>query len=110
MIRTPSANDFADWSEEEALILWANLGYGDRQNFPGVRLAALFMLHGVDAGGRRMLGRLFASLAPHPALRLLLVLLLALTNRPARIASPAPAPLALTSQRRSLRITPSRAP
>lgn len=103
-------DDFADWSEFEGLTLWTRLGYGTPEDFPGPELAALRMLRGVDAGGRRTLGRLFASLAPHPALRLLLVVLLTFVVRPAGVALPAPAPRALSPQRRCHRLTPARAP
>ncbi|MEU8765039.1 hypothetical protein [Streptomyces sp. NPDC048659] len=102
--------DLFNLSHEDALILWKFGGYGTEADFPGVRVATLLMLHGKDRGGRRHLARLFASLAPHAGVRVVLAVLRFLAARPAPIAVPAPAPRALSSQRRHHRIAPARAP
>jgi hypothetical protein len=109
-VKGADALDMLNLTEEDALILWRYGGYGTPENFPGARLAPLFMLRGVDKAGRRAMARLFASLAPHAGIRAVLALLRALTIRPALIALPAPAPLALSPQRRCHRFSPARAP
>lgn len=102
--------DLLNLDDGDALILWTYGGYGTRDDFPGARLATLFMLQGTDRAGRRGLARLFASLAPHVGIRAVLALLRALTHRPARIALPSLPPRALSPQRRCHRFTPARAP
>ncbi|MFF6873692.1 hypothetical protein [Streptomyces sp. NPDC012450] len=109
-MRGEQANAMLNMSEEDAEILWKYGGYGSRAPFPGARLAVLFMLRGNDKAGRRGLARLFASLAPHHAVRIVLAVLRFLAARPAPIAVPAPAPRVLSSQRRHHRIAPARAP
>ncbi|WP_121832815.1 hypothetical protein [Streptomyces sp. S1] len=109
-VRDEDALDMLNMSNEDAEILWRYGGYGSRENFPGARLATLFMLRGVDKAGRRGLARLFASLAPHHAVRLVLAVLFALAVRPAPAPLPALPPLPLTTKERWHRLTPTRAP
>jgi hypothetical protein len=120
-VRGEAAHNLLKMDDETARCLWKWGGYGTPENFPGARLAALFMLVGRDKGGRRSLARMFAELAPHSGARAVLALLrtltrrvlavlLSLVSRPAGIALPAPAPRALAPQRRCHRLTPARAP
>lgn len=120
-VRGEDAHNLLKMDDEHALILWKWGGYGTPENFPGARLATLFMLKGHNKKGRRNLARCFAELAPHSGARAVLALLGALTrrvlavllslvDRPAGIALPAPAPRALAPQRRCHRLTPARAP
>ncbi|WP_225805302.1 hypothetical protein [Streptomyces sp. NK15101] len=110
-VRDEDALDMLNMSDEDAAILWKFGGYAaSRGPFPGARLATLFMLRGNDRAGRRGLARLFASLAPHHAVRLVLAVLFALAFRPAPAPLPALPPLPLTTKERWHRLTPTRAP
>ena len=109
-VKGADALDLLDMNDEHALILWRFGGFGTREDFPGARLATLFMLRGVDRSGRKALARVFASLAPHSGVRAVLALLRVLAIRPAGVVLPAPAPRALSPQRRCHRLTPARAP
>lgn len=108
--RARALADLLDLDDEHAEILWRLGGYGSREDFPGARVATLRMIRGIDRPARRALARLFASLAPHSGIRAVVALLRALTSRPAPVALPAPAPRALSPQRRCHRLTPARAP
>ncbi|MCW5254717.1 hypothetical protein [Streptomyces sp. SHP 1-2] len=96
--------------EEHARILWTLGGFGTREDFPGVRAAAVRMLQGVTASARRSLARFFASLAPRQGVTALAALLHSLAGRPVGIPLPVPAPRSLSPQRRCHRFTPARAP
>lgn len=120
-VRGKDAHNLLRMDDETARCLWQWGGYGTPEDFPGARLAALFMLVGRDKEGRRSLARMFAELAPHTGARAVLALfaamnrhvlavLLSLVDRSAGIALPAPAPHALSPQRRCHRLTPARAP
>lgn len=102
--------DLFNMPDEHALIMWRFGGYGTEANFPGARLATLFMLRGVGRSARKNLARVFASLAPHSGVRAVLALLLVVAVRPAPVALPTPAPRALSPQRRCHRPSPARAP
>lgn len=102
--------DLFEMDDDHALIMWRFGGYGTAENFPGARLAMLFMLRGESRSSRKALARVFASLAPRAGIRAVLALLRVLAVRPAPVAVPAPAPRALSPQRRCHRFTPARAP
>jgi hypothetical protein len=103
---------FLRMTEEEFLILWKWGGYhGHPPKDVDRRIVA--MVKGMTPRARREVARAFVraftSLSPK-ALAALVAFLLALVNRPAGIALPAPAPRALAAQRRCHRLTPARAP
>ncbi|WP_158074578.1 hypothetical protein [Streptomyces sp. TSRI0107] len=103
---------FLRMSEGEFLILWRFGGFHGRPP-QDVDRRIVAMVKGMTPRARRDVGRAFvrafASLPPQ--VRAALVsLLLSLVGRPPGIALPAPAPRALSPQRRCHRLTPARAP
>ncbi|WP_374778728.1 hypothetical protein OG756_42360 (plasmid) [Streptomyces sp. NBC_01310] len=104
------ASFLEEMTEAEARCLWTWGGYEEQGPFPGRKLALLFMFAPADRGGARVLARFFALMAPHAGFLLVKALLRIRSNRSRPIALPAPAPAGMSPQRRSARITPSRAP
>jgi hypothetical protein len=103
---------FLNMTEAEITILWRFGGFEGRPPQDRDRLMVT-MVRGMSKGGRRSVARAFvrAFASLRPQVRAALVaLLLALVNRPAGIPLPAPAPRALSPQRRCHRLTPARAP
>lgn len=103
---------FLRMSEEEFLILWRFGGFHGRPP-QDVDRRIVAMVKGMTPRARRDVGRAFvrAFASLRPQVRAALVaLLLSLVGRPAGIALPAPAPRALSPQRRCHRLTPARAP
>ncbi len=103
---------FLRMTEEEFLIIWRFGGFRGRPP-QDVDRRIVAMVKGMTPRARRSVARAFvrafASLRPQVRAALA-ALLLALVNRPAGIALPAPAPRALSPQRRCHRLTPARAP
>ena len=103
---------FLRMSEEEFLIVWR---FGGWQGLPpqDVDRRIVAMVKGMTPAARRAVARAFvrafASLRPEVRAALA-ALLLTLTGRPAGVSLPAPAPRALSPQRRCHRLTPARAP
>lgn len=103
---------FLRMTEDEFLILWRFGGFhGQPPQDVDRRIVA--MVKGMTPAARRSVARAFvrafASLRPQMRAALA-ALLLVLVGRPAGIALPAPAPRALSPQRRCHRLTPARAP
>ena len=103
---------FGGMTEAEVMTLWRWGGFEGTPPRGRDRLICA-MVQGVTRSGRRSVGRAFvrAFTALRPEVRAaLLALLLVLQVRPAGIPLPAPAPRALSPQRRCHRFTPARAP
>jgi hypothetical protein len=103
---------FLGMTEAEISIIWRFGGFEGTPPQDRDRLVVA-MVRGMSKDGRRSVGRAFvrAFASLRPEVRAALVaFLLALVIRPAGVALPAPAPRALTSQRRCHRLTPARAP
>ncbi|MEV8435709.1 hypothetical protein [Streptomyces chartreusis] len=103
---------FLNMTEAEITILWRFGGFRGRPPQDRDRLIVA-MVKGMTPAGRRSVARAFVrafAALPPQARAALAALLLALVGRPAEIAFPAPAPRALSPQRRCHRLTPARAP
>jgi len=111
---TPEFGFLSRFSDDQLGTLWKFSGLGELTGdpaapFPGRREMAKF-LQPIPGSWRDILRRAVRTMGNRPNVAALLVLLRALVNRPAGIPLPAPAPRALSPQRRCHRLTPARAP
>jgi hypothetical protein len=102
------------FSDEQLSVVWRFSGLGELTGdpaapYPGRREMAKF-LQPIPGSWRDILRRAVRTLANRPEHAALRALLRALVIRPAGIPLPAPAPRALSPQRRCHRLTPARAP
>lgn len=102
------------FSDDQLGIIWKFSGLGEltgdpQAPYPGRTVMARF-IQPIPGSWRDILRRAVRTMGNRPELAALRALLLSLVNRPAGIALPAPAPLALSPQRRCHRFTPARAP
>jgi hypothetical protein len=111
---TPEFGFLSRFSDDQLGILWKWGGLGELTGdpaapYPGRVVMARF-IQPIPGSWRDILRRAVRTMGNRPELAALRSLLLSLLSRPAGIALPAPAPLALSPQRRCHRFTPARAP
>lgn len=109
--RDPLARMVRGMSRDEVAIIWRFAGFSGPPPQDEDRLVCT-MFRGITKAGRRSVARAWARAFAAVPSRVLaaLALLLSLVPRPAGVVIPVSAPYVLTPQRRSARITPTRAP